>query len=269
MDLGIAGRTAIVTGGSKGIGRGVAEELVSEGCHVAICARTADELDAAAAELREKAARGAQVLAVTADLTRDDDREELAARTLGRFDSVDILVNNAATVGDAGRFDEASLDAWREVFELNLFAVVDLTRKVLPQMRERGWGRIVNISSENGRQPYPDMLPYSVSKGALDNFTKGLSKACADDGVLVNAVSPAFIMTPLVEKMMRQAAEAEGETVETAIDDFLEDDRPHIELGRPGRISEVAAVVAFLCSERASFINGANFRVDGGSVASV
>ena len=233
MDLGIAGRTAIVTGASKGIGRGVAEALVRERCNVAVCARTEDELQEAAEAFSAAAAGGAQVLAVPADLTRDDDREEVVARTLGRFHAVDILVNNAANVSGDGRIHEATLDDWRDVFELNLFAAVDLVRKVLPGMREQGWGRIVNISSENGRQPYPDMLPYSASKGALDNFTKGLSKSCADDGVLVNAVSPAFIMTPLVEGILRRAAEAEGETLETAIDDFLEEDRPHIEVGRP------------------------------------
>jgi len=269
VDLGIAGRIAIVTGGSRGIGRGVADALVREGCHVVVCARTEDELQATAEELREKAVGVAEVMAVPADLTRDDDRETLVERTLERFGGVDILVNNAGTVGEAGRFDEASVDTWRDVFELNLFAVVDLTRRVVPHMREQGWGRIVNISSENGTQPYPDMLPYSATKGALDNFTKGLSKAYARDGVLVNTVSPAFIMTPLVETMMEEAAEAEGEPVETVVDDFLEEDRPHIELGRPGRIAEVGPVVAFLCSERASFVNGANYRVDGGSVASV
>lgn len=269
MDLGIVGRVAIVTGGSKGIGRGVAEALVSEGCHVALCARTAADLATTARELEAASEGGAEVLAVTADMTREEDRQALVDRTLERFGHIDILVNNAGTVGEAGTFRETTMEAWRDVFELNVFAVVDLTRRVVPHMREQGWGRIVNVSSENGRQPYPDMIAYSASKGALDNFTKGLSKAYADDGIVVNAVSPAFIMTPLVESMMEKTAEREGEEMETVIDDFLDDARPHIELGRPGTIDEVGPVVAFLCSERASFVNGSNYRVDGGSVAAI
>lgn len=136
-------------------------------------------------------------------------------------------------------------------------------------MKKQGWGRIINISSENGTQPYPDMIHYSASKGALDNFSKALSKQYAENNILVNTVSPAFIMTPLVESMMQKAAEEQGISRDEAIERFLDNNRPHIELNRPGTIEEVGSIVAFLSSDKASFINGSNYRVDGGSVASI
>ncbi|MDZ7692482.1 MAG: SDR family oxidoreductase [Balneolaceae bacterium] len=190
-------------------------------------------------------------------------------RTLDAFGTIDILVNNAGTVGNPGTIEEVSVQEWRDLFELNLFAVVSITQKVLPIMQEKGWGRIINISSENGTQPYHDMIHYSASKGALDNFTKALSKQYAKDGILVNTVSPAFIETPLVNNMMQQAADEQGITREEAVQQFLENNRPHIEVGRPGKIEEVGPVVAFLASDKASFVNGSDYRVDGGSVASV
>jgi NAD(P)-dependent dehydrogenase (short-subunit alcohol dehydrogenase family) len=265
MDLGLDGKTALVTGSSKGIGYGCAEALAAEGCDVSICARHEDELKQAAEDLR---AHGVEVLPVTADLTVEDDIDTLVDQTLDAFGPVDILVNNAGTVGDPGGLEDNTTQEWRDLFELNLFAVVTLTRKLVPRMQEQGWGRVINMSSENGTQPYPDMMAYSASKGALDNFGKALSKEVAEDGVLVNTVSPAFIETPLVNEMMEAAAAEQGITKEEAVQGFLDKHRPHIEVGRPGTIEEVGRVVAFLASEHASFINGSDYRVDGGSVAS-
>src|SRR5699024_9436527 len=146
---------------------------------------------------------------------------------------------------------------------------VAISQKVIPLMREQGWGRVINISSENGTQPYPDMIHYNASKAALDNFSKALSKQYATDGFLVNTVSPAFIQTPLVVDMMEQGAEVQGISKEEMIRQFMEINRPHLELKRTGEVEEVGALVAFLCSEKASFIVGSNYRVDGGSVASM
>ncbi|WP_340104911.1 SDR family NAD(P)-dependent oxidoreductase [Rhodohalobacter sp. 8-1] len=266
MNLKLKGKHAIVTGASKGIGKGIAQSLAEEGCNVSICARTQSELQSATDELRQT---GADILAIQADLTRDDDIEKVVTKTADAFGSIDILVNNAGTIGQSGTFEGTPLDEWRSLFELNVFAVVSITRKVIPYMKKQGWGRIINISSENGTQPYPDMIHYSASKGALDNFSKALSKQYAEQNILVNTVSPAFIMTPLVSNMMEKAADEQGVSKEEAIESFLENNRPHIEQKRPGTIDEVGPVVAFLASDKASFINGSNFRVDGGSVASV
>lgn len=266
MDLQLKGKNAIVTGGSKGIGKGVAMSLAEEGCNVSICARTQDELKSAAGELRKT---GSNILTIQADLTKESDIEKVVANTVDKFASIDILVNNAGTIGQSGTFEGTPLDEWRSIFELNLFAVVSITRKVIPYMKNQKWGRIINISSENGTQPYPDMIHYSASKGALDNFSKALSKQYAKENILVNTVSPAFIMTPLVRNMMKQAAVEQGISQDEAIDRFLDNNRPHIEQHRPGTIDEVGPIVAFLSSEKASFINGSNYRVDGGSVASI
>lgn len=265
MDLNLQGKVAIVTGGSKGIGKGIAQSLVEEGCNLSICARHIDELEATANELRKT---GAEILPVVADLTKETDIQKVVDKTVNQFGTIDILVNNAGTVGNPGTIEDVSVQEWRDLFELNLFAVVSITQKVLPIMVEQGWGRIINISSENGTQPYADMIHYSASKGALDNFSKGLSKQYAKEGILVNTVSPAFIETPLVDEMMRQAANEQGITKEEAVQRFLKNNRPHIEVGRPGQIEEVGPVVAFLASDKASFINGSDYRVDGGSVAS-
>lgn len=269
MDLALDGRVAIVTGGSKGIGRGIADALADEGCNLCICSRNEGEVRRAAKELEERGADGVRALAIVADMTDESDRQRLVDEAIQEFGTVDILVNNAGTVGEGGTLDATPLEEWRSLFELNLFAVVDLVKRVVPHMQEKGWGRIINVSSENGTQPYPDMISYSASKGALDNFSKSLSKQYAHDGILVNTVSPAFIETPLVNTMMEQAAEQQGISKDEAVQQFLENERPHIELERPGYIEEVGPLVAFLASERASFINGSNYRIDGGSVASV
>ncbi|MAO65388.1 MAG: ketoacyl reductase [Balneola sp.] len=266
MDLEINDKTALVTGGSKGIGYGIAEALAKEGCELIICARHQEELEEAADQLR---GYGSNVLSVVADLTKSSDIDRLVAEAQKEFGTIDILINSAGTIGQNGTFEETPLDEWRSLFDLNLFAVVELTQKIIPAMQEQQWGRIINVSSENGTQPYPDMIHYSASKGALDNFSKSLSKQYASEGILVNTISPAFIETPLVDNMMEQMAEEQGISKEQVIENFLSNDRPHIELERPGTIQEVGAVAAFLASEKASFVNGSNYRIDGGSVAAV
>jgi 3-oxoacyl-[acyl-carrier protein] reductase len=160
-------------------------------------------------------------------------------------------------------------DDWLEILNLNLLSAVRATRAVLPFMQRQKWGRIINISSESGTQPDAFMPHYNASKAAMNNLTKSLSKAYAVDGILVNTVSPAFIMTPLVANMLHKMAKEQGTSPEEVAARFLEKNRPHIELKLPGEREEVASAVVYLDSEQASFITGANLRVDGGSVASV
>ncbi len=266
MDLNLTNKVAIVTGASKGIGKAIAIELAKEGCKLAICARDKKQLEITANELAQLSP---DVLPVQADLTKENDIDNFVKKTTEKFGTVHILVNNAGTIGRSGNFTELEVQDWRDLFELNFFAVISLSKKVIPVMLKNQWGRIINISSENGEQPYPDMPHYSVSKSALNGFTKMLSKSYAKQGILVNAVSPAFIKTPLVENMLKEIAEKRGISIEEAESNFLSGNRPGIELQRAGTPEESAKIVAFLASDAASFINGSIYRVDGGSVATI
>ncbi len=263
MDLGIEGRVAIVTGGSKGIGRAVAETLADEGCRVSICARNEGPLDETAATIE------GEVLPVAGDLTSQADVDRVVERTVAEFGPVDILVNNVGILGSEKPFHEIPDDEWNAVFDVNLMATVRATRAVLPHMRERGWGRIINVASEAGTQPDAFKTHYDASKAALINLTKNLSKAYGEDGILVNAVSPSTTKTPLVENLFEERAAALGTSVEEVEHRFLTEDRPGIVVGRLGEPADTANVVAFLASEKAAFITGANYRVDGGSISTM
>ena len=158
---------------------------------------------------------------------------------------------------------------WEEVWQTNFMSAVKIMRQILPGMADKGWGRVVIVTSENAVQPYWEEAVYNTAKAALLNLSKGLSRNYAHDGVLINAVSPAFIETPMTDGMMEKKSKEEGISKEEAIKKFLDEDRPYLELKRRGRSDEVAAVIALLVSEKASFVNGANYRVDGGAVATM
>jgi 3-oxoacyl-[acyl-carrier protein] reductase len=267
MELGLKDKVVLVTGASKGIGKAVAEAFAAEGAKVAIAARGAQELERAARDISQST--GSKVIGIPADSTKADDIIRMTNDVLKRFGTVHVLVNNTGGVGAFAPFEALSDDDWLDVLNLNVLSAVRATRAVLPHMQKQKWGRIINISSESGTQPDAFMPHYNASKAAMNNLTKSLSKAYAKDGILVNTVSPAFIMTPLVSDMLKKIASEQGISEEQVTATFLAVNRPHIELKRPGESEEVAAAVVFLASEKASFITGTNLRVDGGSVASL
>jgi NAD(P)-dependent dehydrogenase (short-subunit alcohol dehydrogenase family) len=266
MDLGIAGRTALVTGADSGIGWCVAQQLLEEGAVVVISDRDQDELDAAAARLEAPAGR---LHAFAADVTSIEEIARLRRRTATAVGAIDILVHAAGVTGAQGLFHEIDDEGWASTIETDLLAPVRVARAFLEDLRRSGHGRLVFLASEDAVQPYDDELPYCAAKAGVLALAKGLSRSYAREGLLVNAVSPAFIRTPMTDAMMDKRAAELGVGRDEAIASFLDEKRPFLELKRRGTPDEVAAVIAFLCSDRASFVNGSNYRVDGGSVATI
>lgn len=260
MDLGLEGKVALVTGGSEGIGKATARLLVREGANVAICARRADVLAAAAQELRE-GARG-EVLAVPADVTLPADLERFVAEAAARWGRVDILVNNAGTAA-AAPFEAVDDEAWRADLELKLLAAVRASRLVVPHMRRAGGGRIVNVTHVGGKAPGPASLPSSVTRAAGIALTKAMSKDLARDNILVNTVCVGIIESAQIARAAR------ARFPELPLEEAFARLGAGVPLGRIGRAEEVAAVIAMLVGRPGSYVTGAAINVDGGMSAVV
>ena len=252
MDLGLAGKTAIVTGGSRGLGLASARSLAAEGCHLAICARGAERLEQAAAELRSAAAQGAQVLPIVADVSSLDDVGRLVETTVTHFGGLDILVNNVG-LGRGGSLEETTEDEWHEAFDQTLFPAIRASRAAVPHLRQRGGGAIVIISSIFGREAGGRMT-YNVVKAAEISLGKSLAQQFAPDNIRVVTVAPGSILFPGGSWHKRQQADPKG------IAEFVKRELP---FGRFGRADEVGDVVAFVASPRASWIAGTTVVVDG------
>lgn len=266
MDLGISGKTALITGGDSGIGWETAKQLLAEGATVVLSDQDPDALQEAAAKLD---APEGKLHAFPADITDLASLAELHTQVTGAVGDIDILVQSAGITGAQGLFHEIDDEGWTNTIEVDLLGPVRLVKTFLPSLRKGGWGRLVFIASEDAVQPYDDELPYCAAKAGILALAKGLSRSYASEGLLVNAVSPAFIHTPMTDKMMDKRADELGVDRDEAIESFLEEERPYMELGRRGEPEEVAAVIAFLVSDQASFVNGSNYRVDSGSVATI
>jgi len=256
MDLGIAGRVAIVTGGSRGIGRAVAERLCREGASVALCARNRDSLAEARRALE---AIGGPVLAVEADLMEPAAADRVVEATATAWGRIDILVNNAGAARGIP-FDELTQDLWLENLQLKLFGYLRMARLVLPHLRRNGWGRIVNVAGLAGLQPSPLTMPVGLNNAGILNVMKALADGEAANHILVTTVCPGPILTERQTRLLQDAARAKGTSLEAA----QREATTAIPLGRMGRPEEVADVVAFLASERASYITGSLVLVDGG-----
>jgi 3-oxoacyl-[acyl-carrier protein] reductase len=261
MDLGIRDRACVVTGASGGIGREVTVALGAEGAAVLLVGRREDAL-AQAAEACARAGGRPGTLAL--DVTAPDAGERVLEACLSAFDRVDALVNGAGT--SAVRSLEQLTDAdWQAQWELHVMAPMRMMRALAPAMEQRGWGRIVNVCSSSGKRPSSTNMAYSVTKAAQLSLSRSFADLYAPRGVLVNAVAPGPVDDSLWLAdggLADQTAAARGITREEA----LEAARSRVPLGRFGQPAEIAAVIAFLCSERAANVTGAAWSADGGAV---
>jgi 3-oxoacyl-[acyl-carrier protein] reductase len=244
MDLGLRGRVAVVTGGTRGIGFAIAEALAAEGAQVAVCARSEAALENA---------RAHGWLAIEADMTRQGDAERLIEEVAGSYGRLDILVNNVGGSLGGGGFSQSTVEQWRAVLDVNVMSTLYASKAAIPHMKKAGWGRIINISSVWGRESGGGSA-YNAAKAAVISMSKSMAQDLAQDGILVNVVAPGSVWFP--EGGWDKRIQADAAKIEA----FVQSDMP---LGRFGKPEEVAAVVALLASERASLVTGACWAVDG------
>ncbi len=258
MDLGIEGRVALLTGASRGIGYACATALAAEGVRVAICARGRAAVEAAARDIA--AETGGDVTAFVADVARSQDVDRLLSEVAEAMGGVDILLANNGGPPRGG-FDALNDDHWQEGFDVTMMSTVRLIRGVLPGMRERQWGRVLSVVSSSVRQPVDRLELSNALRPGIVGLFKSLAVTMGKDNVLFNCVAPGRIMT---ERFLAGSKNA-GMTEEA----YAAKHRATVPLGRIGRPDEIADVVAFLASERASYINGATVIVDGGMIRSL
>ena len=257
MDLGLQGKIAVVAGSSQGLGRAIAAAIAAEGADLVINSRSAERLDAVKAEIID--ATGAKVEAVACDLTEPAGADALINAAEAAFGRVDILVTNTGGP-PAGMFEDHSAEVWREAIAQNFESVLNLVRAVLPGMKERRWGRIVNVTSISVKQPVDGLILSNAIRAGVTGFAKTVSNEVAPYNVTINNVLPGFTRTERLIHLAEAVSERDGKTIEQVYAGW----ESEIPMGRLAEPSEIGSVAAFLCSESASYVTGQSIAVDGG-----
>ncbi len=263
MDLGLQDKVAVITGGSDGIGKAAALSMAQEGAAVVIVARRQEVLDQAEKEIM--AATEGQVMSISADVTDPGAAKSIVQSTLNKFGRLDILVNNAGT-SMAKSFEDVSEDDWQFDFELKVWGAVRLIQESIPEMRKVGGGRIINVTNLGGRTPGPSSMPTSISRAAGIAITKGLSKDLAKDNILVSTVCIGLIKSGQHQRRFDARVQTDPSLSIDTFYDRLAEGR-EVPLGRVGEPEEAGDVIAFLASERASYLTGIAVNLDGGASA--
>lgn len=259
MDLGLRGKIALVAASSRGLGRAVAEELANEGASLILCARDAQALNKTKQDIVSQS--GVQVIAVPADVTLPGDVQRVVDSGIEEFGQIDILVTNAGGP-PAGKFEHLTLEQWEQAVRLTLYSAIELTRHVLPGMKARGWGRILNITSIAVKQPVENLILSNSLRAAVTGLARTLANEVAAEGITVNNILPGYTRTERVEDLAVMMAEKQG----ISAAEFKRKWEQEIPMRRLGEPREFAALAAFLVSERASYITGTSIQVDGGWV---
>ncbi|NEU30708.1 SDR family oxidoreductase [bacterium LRH843] len=260
MDLKLKGKTAIITGGSKGIGFATAMYLSKEGANVAIFSRNEEDLESAATEIRETTGR--EIFYQSKDVSKRDDCMSLVEQTVNHFGGVNILVNNAGT-SRAFPFEKINFEAWQEDLDLKLFAAINCSNAVLPYMKNANGGSIVNVTASMAKTPPASSMPTSVSRAAGMAFTKALSKDLGQYNIRVNTVCIGLIRSAQIERQWKNSFP------DISWEEYSGRREHNIPLGRIGEAKEAAQVIAFLSSDAGSYVTGTSINIDGGKAAAL
>jgi len=269
MDMQLKDKRALVTGSTSGIGAGIAKRLAAEGVAVAIHGRDGARAERVAAEIR---ASGGNAMVTLGDLTDDDAANHVADAVEANWGGVDILVNNSGGKTGEGQTPwwELTIDDWLQTYQMCVLSAVRLIKRLVPGMKERGWGRVIQISSSSASMPTPQIPHYQAAKAAMTNMTVCLSKDVAGSRVTANAVSPGMVLTEGVVTWLEALAKQMGWPADLAtIEKRVTSEFVPVPVGRLGRVDEIGAMVVLLASPLGAFINGANIRADGGFVPTV